>query len=104
VFLNNTTSCCASEQTVVGTHRQRCKNVTRENIVRCCVGCNASKGAKALVARLESKYCQDRGITRESVASIINAALPRTVPIHMTDDDSLARDAFKGPYPGNASK
>jgi hypothetical protein len=52
--------------------------VTRENIVRCCVGCNASKGAKTLVAWLESKYCQDRGITRESVASIVKAALQKT--------------------------
>ena len=52
--------------------------VTRENIVRCCVGCNASKGTKTLVAWLESKYCQDRRITRESVASIVKATLQKT--------------------------
>jgi hypothetical protein len=43
---------------------------TRENIARCCVGCNASKGAKTLVEWLDSKYCRTRDITGESVASI----------------------------------
>jgi 5-methylcytosine-specific restriction endonuclease McrA len=45
--------------------------VTRENIVRCCIGCNASKGAKALLEWLESKYCRDRGISSDSVAPIV---------------------------------
>ena len=49
--------------------------VTRENIVLCCVGCNASKGAKTLSVWLQSKHCFDRGITRSSVASIVRAAL-----------------------------
>jgi hypothetical protein len=48
---------------------------TRENIVRCCVGCNASKGTKNLVEWLDSGYCRTRGITRESVASVVRSAL-----------------------------
>jgi hypothetical protein len=49
--------------------------VTRENIARCCVGCNASKGRKHLVAWLNSSYCKGRGITQETVAPIVRAAL-----------------------------
>ncbi len=51
------------------------KIITRENIVLCCVGCNASKGQKTLAAWLESKYCIARGITAESIAPIARAAL-----------------------------
>jgi hypothetical protein len=49
--------------------------ITRENIVRCCVGCNASKGQKSLEVWLDSKYCKARGITRDTIASIARAAL-----------------------------
>jgi hypothetical protein len=49
--------------------------ITRENIARCCVGCNASKGTKPLVEWLESRYCRGRGITSESVASIVRCFL-----------------------------
>ena len=49
--------------------------VTRENIALCCIGCNASKGARQLAAWLTSKYCLSRGITAESVASVVRAAL-----------------------------
>ncbi len=49
--------------------------VTRENIALCCIRCNASKGTKALADWLDSKYCQERGITRESVAEVARAAL-----------------------------
>ena len=48
---------------------------TRENIARCCVGCNASKGAKSLSAWLTSKYCRVRGINCESVALVVKNAL-----------------------------
>jgi len=48
--------------------------VTRENIARCCVACNASKGTKGLEDWLESKYCRTRGITRDSVASVVKSA------------------------------
>jgi hypothetical protein len=51
--------------------------VTLENIARCCVACNASKGTKNLVEWLESKYCRTRGITRESVAAVVQSALAR---------------------------
>ena len=37
--------------------------VTRENTALCCVSCNASKGAKALHAWFQSKYCESLGIT-----------------------------------------
>ena len=49
--------------------------VTRENIARCCIGCNASKGSKSLVEWLESKYCRTHGITRESVAPVVQSLL-----------------------------
>jgi len=49
--------------------------ITRENVARCCAGCNASKGAKNLGDWLESKYCRARGITRDSVASVVRSAL-----------------------------
>jgi hypothetical protein len=45
--------------------------VTRENICLCCRGCNASKGQKPLSVWLQSKYCQERDITPETVAPII---------------------------------
>jgi hypothetical protein len=49
--------------------------VTRENIARCCISCNASKGTKHLPDWLESKYCRTRGITSESVSSVVRAVL-----------------------------
>jgi 5-methylcytosine-specific restriction endonuclease McrA len=49
--------------------------ITRENIARCCIGCNASKGKKTLVAWLTSDYCAARGITGESVASVVRSYL-----------------------------
>jgi hypothetical protein len=52
--------------------------VTRENIARCCISCNASKGATDLASWLDSKYCKNRGITALSVAAIVKAALPNT--------------------------
>jgi len=53
------------------------KFITRENIVLCCCGCNASKGQKQLSLWLESKYCKDRGITADSVVPIIKQAIAR---------------------------
>jgi len=49
--------------------------VTAENIARCCFSCNASKGAKELSAWLKSKYCNLKGITKETVAIVIKQAL-----------------------------
>jgi 5-methylcytosine-specific restriction endonuclease McrA len=53
------------------------KIVTRENIVLCCCGCNSSKGQKKLSDWLQSKYCKDRGITPETVAPIVKAAIKK---------------------------
>ena len=52
--------------------------VRPENIARCCIGCNASKGTKSLAQWLQSKYCRTRGITCDSVASVVQAALEST--------------------------
>lgn len=49
--------------------------ISRENIARCCIGCNASKGQKTLASWLHSRYCQRHGITRESIAGVARAAL-----------------------------
>lgn len=49
--------------------------ITIENITLCCCGCNASKGQKALSVWLQSTYCMERGITRESVAPIVKLAI-----------------------------
>jgi len=51
------------------------KIITRENIALCCIGCNASKGARPLAVWLESKYCKSRGITAASIAEIARAVL-----------------------------
>ena len=49
--------------------------ITRENIARCCVACNASKGKKQLSKWMESDYCKRKGITKSTVAEIIKRAL-----------------------------
>lgn len=51
--------------------------VTRENIARCCVACNSSKGTKKLADWLGSSYCKKHGITKDSVAPVVRAALER---------------------------
>jgi 5-methylcytosine-specific restriction endonuclease McrA len=55
--------------------------VTPENIARCCIGCNASKGTKRLTDWLETRYCRTKGINRESVAAVVRAALGMTTPV-----------------------
>ena len=49
--------------------------ITRHNIARCCISCNASKGRKDVAAWLESTYCRTRRITAETVAAIVRHAL-----------------------------
>ena len=49
--------------------------VTRENIARCCVACNASKGTRPLAEWIESRYYKERGINADTVAAIVKAAL-----------------------------
>lgn len=49
--------------------------VTRQNFARCCLSCNASKGAKELRAWLASNYCGRKGITEGAVAQVVREAL-----------------------------
>ena len=51
--------------------------ITRENIARCCVACNSSKGTKELSDWIQSRYCQERGINEDTVAEVVKAALNR---------------------------
>jgi len=51
------------------------KIITRKNIARCCFSCNSSKGTKKLADWLESDYCKNRGITKDSVAEVVRQAL-----------------------------
>jgi hypothetical protein len=51
--------------------------INRENIALCCCGCNASKGQKQLSVWLQTKYCEDRDITPETVAPVIKQAIER---------------------------
>jgi hypothetical protein len=53
--------------------------VTPENIALCCCGCNSSKGAKPLLEWLESKYCKARGINSESVSSVVQSAIKKSL-------------------------
>ena len=59
--------------------------VTPENIARCCSACNASKGTKTLAAWLESSYCARRGISPDTVADVVKAALAST--LRLADGD-----------------
>lgn len=49
--------------------------VTRENIARCCVACNSSKGTKKLSDWLKSSYCAKHGINKDTVAEVVKQAL-----------------------------
>jgi 5-methylcytosine-specific restriction endonuclease McrA len=49
--------------------------INRENIALCCVACNASKGTKNLSDWLESSYCENKGINKDTVGEIIKKAL-----------------------------
>jgi hypothetical protein len=49
--------------------------VTADNIVLCCIGCNASKGAKPIEVWLSSSYCRDRAITAETVSPVVRKVL-----------------------------
>jgi len=49
--------------------------VTRENIARCCVACNSSKGTKDLADWIQSDYSKAHGITEDTVAGVVKKAL-----------------------------
>ncbi len=51
--------------------------VTAQNIARCCISCNASKGVKDLRVWLLSPYCQRKGITEETGAKTVREHLAR---------------------------
>ena len=57
------------------------KIITRENIARCCMSCNASKGAKELKRWLESNYCKGKKIHERSVAQVVRNALQESVQV-----------------------
>ncbi len=48
-----------------------------DNIALCCGSCNASKGTKKLSDWLNGKYCSTKGITNDSVATVVKQFLNR---------------------------
>lgn len=55
------------------------KIITPENIARCCIACNASKGAKDLSVWILSCYCANKGITKDTVAHVVQNALAKSL-------------------------
>ena len=53
--------------------------ITRENIARCCVACNSSKGTKKLSDWINSNYCKKKGINKNTVADVIKKALNKNL-------------------------
>jgi hypothetical protein len=53
------------------------ESIDAENIALCCLGCNASKGTKLLPTWLASRYCMERGITKDSIAMVALGSLGR---------------------------
>ena len=51
------------------------KIVTLQNITRCCMSCNSSKGATDLRTWLASNYCRRKGISKFTVAQVEQEAL-----------------------------
>jgi hypothetical protein len=49
--------------------------ISRENIARCCVACNSSKGTRTLSDWLQSCYCKKKGINKDTVAEVVKVAL-----------------------------
>lgn len=45
------------------------------NVVICCFSCNSSKGTKLLNTWLESNYCQENNITKNSVSKAVRSHL-----------------------------
>lgn len=44
---------------------------TEDNICMCCNSCNSSKGTKKLLSWLNSPYCAEKKISKNTVAGII---------------------------------
>lgn len=51
-----------------------------DNIALCCGSCNASKGTKELRDWLKSKYCKNKGITCDSVATLVKKHIEMAKP------------------------
>ena len=51
--------------------------VTRENIARCCAACNSSKGTKRLADWMQSSYCQNYDISKDTVSEVVKKALEK---------------------------
>ncbi len=49
--------------------------ISRENIARCCVACNSSKGQRKLSDWIQSSYCKKREINKDTVAEVVKEAL-----------------------------
>jgi Fe-S oxidoreductase len=49
-----------------------------DNIALCCGSCNASKGNKKLIEWLNSKYCETKGISKDTVAVVVRQHLEKT--------------------------
>jgi 5-methylcytosine-specific restriction endonuclease McrA len=52
---------------------------TVENIALCCVGCNASKGAKLLLDWFDSPNSKRRGVTLDTISPVVRRALEAAV-------------------------
>lgn len=58
--------------------------VTEWNIARCCIGCNASKGAKPLLIWFTSSYCIRRGISPATVSQVVREHLLHVSTLNRT--------------------
>ena len=67
------------------------KIITLQNIARCCVGCNASKGAKNISVWFQSEYCTTRGIGPNSVAQVVRDFVSAKEPTGMSPNNPLDR-------------
>lgn len=47
----------------------------KNNIALCCISCNSSKGAKLIEDWLKSDFCKRKGITIDSVSSVVRKAI-----------------------------
>ena len=65
--------------------------ITMENIARCCLSCNASKGAKLLSEWLRSNYCKTRKIDIYTVAPVAQKILQTNfaIPVGATCPSSM---------------
>ena len=52
--------------------------INEANIALCCIGCNSSKGTRALGKWLDSKKCKDRQVTMHTLAPIAIGGLAST--------------------------